>query len=123
MTTTYHAIVQPDGKIEIEAPDLTPGQQVTVTVTPEANAHGEAPNANDGQPMAPKPKRHAADIIAEAGGPLVGKSSDEVFELLRGKHVLDIIAMLPGHRAFKTAEEVDAYIREERDSWGINAAR
>jgi hypothetical protein len=32
-------------------------------------------------------------------------------------HVIDIIADLPGHRLFKTAEEVDACIREERDSW------
>ena len=31
--------------------------------------------------------------------------------------VLDIINRLPGHRLFKTAEEVDQYIREERDSW------
>jgi hypothetical protein len=33
------------------------------------------------------------------------------------RRVIDIIADLPGHRQFKTAEEVDAYIREERDSW------
>lgn len=33
------------------------------------------------------------------------------------RHVIDILAELPGHRLFKTAEEVDAYIREERDSW------
>jgi hypothetical protein len=33
------------------------------------------------------------------------------------RHVLDIVAELPGHQLFKTAEEVDAYIREERDSW------
>jgi len=33
------------------------------------------------------------------------------------RHVIEIIADLPGHRLFKTAEEVDEYIREERDSW------
>jgi hypothetical protein len=33
------------------------------------------------------------------------------------RQVIDIIADLPGQRLFKTAEEVDAYIREERDSW------
>jgi hypothetical protein len=33
------------------------------------------------------------------------------------RHVIEIIADLPGHRPFKPAEEVDQYIREERDSW------
>ena len=33
------------------------------------------------------------------------------------QHIIDIVAGLPGHRQFKTAEEVDVYIREERDSW------
>jgi hypothetical protein len=37
--------------------------------------------------------------------------------LAEKRHVIDIVKDLPGHRAFKTAEEVDAYIREERDSW------
>jgi hypothetical protein len=32
-------------------------------------------------------------------------------------HVIDIVEHLPGHRLFKTAEEVDAYINEERASW------
>lgn len=34
------------------------------------------------------------------------------------RSALDIIADAPGHRLFKSAEEVDAYIREERNSWG-----
>ncbi len=34
------------------------------------------------------------------------------------EHVLDILANLPGHQLFQNAEEVDAYIREERDTWG-----
>lgn len=29
----------------------------------------------------------------------------------------EILAQSPGHRLFKTAAEVDAYIRNERDSW------
>jgi hypothetical protein len=33
------------------------------------------------------------------------------------RSALDILAEAPGRRLFKTAEEVDAYIREERDSW------
>ncbi len=31
--------------------------------------------------------------------------------------MLDIINELPGRRIFKTSAEVDAYLREERDSW------
>jgi len=36
------------------------------------------------------------------------------------RRAAEILAELPGHQLFKTAEdaeEVDAYIREERDSW------
>lgn len=33
------------------------------------------------------------------------------------RSVLDILAECPGGVLFKTAEEVDAYINEERDSW------
>lgn len=33
------------------------------------------------------------------------------------KSALDILAKAPGHQLFKSAEEVDAYIKEERDSW------
>ena len=31
--------------------------------------------------------------------------------------VADILAEAPGHLAFQTAEEVEAYLREEHDSW------
>lgn len=34
-----------------------------------------------------------------------------------GASALDIIESLKGHRLFETAEEVDRYINEERDSW------
>ena len=33
------------------------------------------------------------------------------------RHVIDILTTLPGHQLFHSAEEVDTYIREERDSW------
>ena len=33
------------------------------------------------------------------------------------RSVVDILAEAPGHRLFKTAKEVDDYIREERASW------
>ena len=32
-------------------------------------------------------------------------------------HVIDLLTTLPGHRLFQNAEEVDAYLREERDAW------
>ena len=31
--------------------------------------------------------------------------------------VIDVLASAPGHLAFNTAEEVDAYVREEREAW------
>jgi hypothetical protein len=34
-----------------------------------------------------------------------------------GKSFLEIIEEMPPGRLFKSAEEVDAYLREERDSW------
>ncbi len=51
-----------------------------------------------------------------------GKQAD-VFVVIEGeeptkkRHALDIISEFRGHGVFKTPEEVDAYIREERDSW------
>ncbi len=78
MSTSIHtsAIVSSDGKIEVSAPELEPGQRVEVTI--------EVKEATTASPT---------------------------------RHVIDIVKDLPGHRVFKTAEEVDAYIREERDSW------
>jgi hypothetical protein len=32
-------------------------------------------------------------------------------------HMIDLIEQSPGQRLFKTAEEVDEYLRRERDSW------
>lgn len=33
------------------------------------------------------------------------------------RSAIDILSEAPGKRLFKTAEEVDAYIKEERESW------
>jgi hypothetical protein len=38
-------------------------------------------------------------------------------ETIEQSHVIDILKTLPGHRLYQSAEEVDAYIREERDAW------
>ena len=76
MQKTIHqrAIVKPDRKIEIDTPQLEPGQAVEIIIHPA---------------LPPSQRRSAVDILAEA----------------------------PGHRLFKTAKEVDDYIKEERASW------
>lgn len=71
------ARVQPGGKIEVESPELTEGEDVDVTISSSADE------------TAPEKKRSIADIMAEA----------------------------PGHLLFKSAKDVDDYIREERASW------
>jgi len=79
MSTIIHreAIVGPDGKIEISAPELQPGQRVSITIEPEQQAGAT--------PLEPS--------------------------------LYDLVKDLPGGLMFKTAEEVDAYIQQERDSW------
>lgn len=83
MSTVIHreAVVGPDGKIEISAPELQPGQRVSVTIEPEPEAGIGANPPDDKIPM--------IDLMDEA----------------------------PGQQLFKTADEVDEYLRQERDSW------
>ena len=38
-------------------------------------------------------------------------------QIPKKRSIVDILAEIPGHRMFQNADEVDAYIREERDSW------
>ncbi len=38
-------------------------------------------------------------------------------ETIEQSHVIDILKTIPGHRLYQSAEEVDAYIREERGAW------
>ena len=45
-------------------------------------------------------------VMVTSAGPT--KSTETIF---------DIIADLKGHRLFGSAEEIDRYINEERDSW------
>ena len=33
------------------------------------------------------------------------------------RSILDVLADAPGQLAFQTADEVDSYLREERDAW------
>ncbi len=34
-----------------------------------------------------------------------------------GSSIVEVLAEAPGHLAFQNAEEVDAYLREEREAW------
>lgn len=52
----------------------------------------------------------------------VGADVDVIIKMRNGVSptrlsALEIIESAPGHLMFKTADEVDAYIREERDAW------
>lgn len=50
----------------------------------------------------------------------VGESVDVVVSRSTAserRSIVDILEEAPGHRLFKTAKEVDDYIREERASW------
>ena len=51
----------------------------------------------------------------------VGEAVEVIIRSSNGRRTnrcaLDILAEAPGHRLFKTAAEVDAYIRKERESW------
>lgn len=38
-------------------------------------------------------------------------------ETIDQRHVIDLITTLPGHQLYRSVEEVDGYIREERDAW------
>jgi hypothetical protein len=46
-----------------------------------------------------------------------GEQQNSEQQVKWGRSVLDIIESAPGQRLFKTAEEVDAYLEEERNSW------
>lgn len=79
--------VLPGGRVELVCPELKAGEIVDVVVS--------AP---------PDPEQGSA-----------GQPGDESSRPRRS--VLDILSDGPSERLFKTADEVDAYIREERESW------
>ena len=50
----------------------------------------------------------------------VGESVDVVVSqslALERRSAVDILAEAPGHRLFKTAEDVASYLKDERESW------
>ncbi len=79
--------VQAGGKVELVCPELQAGEIVSVVVS-----------------AAPDPKESSERLLG-------------VERSRQSRSVVDILNEAPGHLLFKTAEEVDEYIREERDSW------
>ncbi len=77
--------------------DIAAPIQIEATVSPEGKIEISFPELAPGQ-------RVRVSIQPEEATPA------------QPQHVLDIVENLPGHRLFKTADEVDAYIRDERDS-------
>jgi hypothetical protein len=75
-TLELKTTILPGGRIEVEAPGLREGQEVTLHIV----VQDETPPAK--------------------------------------KSLLENLGGYKGGRLFKTAAEVDAYIKEERDSWG-----
>lgn len=53
------------------------------------------------------PAGAAVDVIVLLQSPTAGAAPS----------ISEILAKAPGNLAFQTAEEVDAYVRQERDAW------
>jgi len=77
--------------------------RLTRTVQPGGRVEIASPDLPDGK---------AVDIIVLL--PLDAEGLDA--EVSR-RSVIDILAEAPGRLAFQTADEVEAYLREERDGW------
>ena len=91
-TVMQHVIEQqvtvlPGGKIELVCPELQAGDVVAVVVSVEPDP--ERSSASPSGDGHSRPRRSAWEIINDG----------------------------PRERLFKTAKEVDDYLREERDSW------
>ena len=57
------------------------------------------------------------ELIAGQHATVVVRVEDN--ESVEPRHVIDILRTLSGHQIFQNAEEVNTYLHEERDSWGI----
>lgn len=79
--------VQAGGKVELICPELKAGDIVDVIVLTAVDPE-RSPDGRPGDENS-RPRRSVLDILNDG----------------------------PSERLFKTAEEVDEYIREERDSW------
>jgi len=73
----------------------------TTTVLPGLRIEFVAPELREGEQV-------QVVVIPASPSPQERKSGPSALEIIESYH---------GHRLFQTAEEVDRYINEERDSW------
>ena len=88
------------GRIEVQAPGLVEGQEVTLRI-----------DVQDGAP--PEKKSLMENMLDLRRAQLSRGAEDEAPK----RRISDILADYPGGQLFKSAAEVDQYIREERESW------
>lgn len=67
------------------------------------------------RPRPPAERLRLLALLAQDAAALAQQEADEPEKMTIDEHLAR--ANYTGGRLFKTAEEVDAYIREERDSW------
>ena len=75
---------------------------VTAHVGPGHRIEIDAPELAEGE---------AVDVF------IVRQPAAQAAEAPKGRPILEILASLGGHRLFQTAEEADAFLQSERDSW------
>ena len=93
--------VLPGGKIEIIDIDLPVGESVEVVVS--------LPSVPAGEPI-------GVEVLNQLEGEPIEVEVRNPSESTR-RSAVDILDEAPGHLLFKSAEEVDSYLREERASW------
>ena len=93
--------VLPGGKIEILDIDLPVGESVEVVVS--------LPSVPAGEPI-------EVEVLNPLEGEPIEVEVRNPSESTR-RSAVDILDEAPGHLLFKSAEEVDSYLREERASW------
>jgi len=76
---------------------MTTAIHITTTVSPDGKIEITAPELRPGM------KANVTITIED--------------EQPQKRSALDILAEMPGHQLFQTAEEVDEYIRTEREAW------
>jgi len=77
---------------------MSAARRISTTVQADGRIEVRAPDLPLGQPV---------EIIIRLTNGQAG----------RHRSILDILAECPGGLRFKTPEDVDTYIRDERDSW------
>ena len=93
--------VLPGGKIEIVDGELPVGESVEVVVS--------LPSVPAGEPI-------EVEVLNPLEGEPIEVEVRNPSESTR-RSAVDILDEAPGHLLFKSAEEVDSYLREERASW------